>query len=43
MEPETLLSAVRYFADLDVCNVYMRKIKWPKGKVTCPHCKEVAP
>jgi len=38
-DPQILLSAVRYFADLDVCNAYMRKIKWPKGKVTCPHCK----
>ena len=26
--PETLLAAVRYFADLDVCDQYMRKIKW---------------
>ena len=38
-QPETLLAAVRYFADLDVCNLYMRRIKWPDGKPTCPHCK----
>lgn len=25
MEPTTLLAAVRYFADLDVCNEYMRR------------------
>lgn len=37
-EPSTLLSAVRYFADLDVCNRYMRRIKWPDGRVLCPHC-----
>jgi transposase-like protein len=38
MNPETLLSAVRYFADLNICNQYMRKIKWPKDRITCPYC-----
>jgi len=38
MNPQTLLSAVRYFADLDVCNLYMRKIKWPNGRIVCPEC-----
>lgn len=37
--PETLLEVVRYFADLDHCHEYMRTIKWPDGKVTCPHCQ----
>jgi hypothetical protein len=23
-QPETLLAAVRYFADLEICNAYMR-------------------
>lgn len=36
--PETLLEAVRYFSDLTVCNRYMKQIKWPDGKVTCPKC-----
>lgn len=36
--PDTLLEAVRYFSDADVCNAYMKKIKWPDGNVTCPHC-----
>ena len=36
--PKTLMEAVRYFACPDVCDEYMRKIKWPDGKVTCPHC-----
>jgi len=36
--PETLLAAVRYFADLDVCNEYMRRIKWPRGRIVCPDC-----
>ena len=36
--PETLLEAVRYFADLSVCHDYMRRIKWPDGVITCPEC-----
>jgi transposase-like protein len=38
MEPQSLLAAVRYFSDRDVCNAYMRKIKWPNGKIACPVC-----
>jgi transposase-like protein len=37
--PENLMDAVRYFADLSVCNDYMRGVKWPDGKPTCPHCR----
>lgn len=36
--PKTLMDAIRYFADPEVCDEYMRKIKWPDGKVVCPHC-----
>jgi transposase-like protein len=36
--PQTLLDAVRYFSDLRICNAYMRRIKWPDGKVKCPKC-----
>lgn len=36
--PKTLLDAVRYFSDLDACHSYMRRIKWPDGKPSCPHC-----
>lgn len=38
MNPNTLIEAVRYFADLTVCHAYMRKIKWPDGKIVCPKC-----
>jgi transposase-like protein len=38
MQPESLIDAVKYFADLKICNDYMRRIKWPDGHVTCPHC-----
>src|SRR5688572_17464283 len=36
--PKTLMQAVRYFADLDICHAYMTKIKWPDGVVKCPKC-----
>lgn len=36
--PTTLIEAVRYFAHLEVCHDYMRRIKWPDGVVTCPDC-----
>jgi transposase-like protein len=36
--PKTLLDAVRYFSDLKICCAYMRRIKWPDGKVRCPKC-----
>lgn len=35
--PQTLIEAVRYFSDLDVCHAYLRKIRWPRG-IACPHC-----
>ena len=38
MQPQTLIEAVKHFADLDQCNEYMSSIKWPDGKITCPHC-----
>lgn len=38
MSPKNLIEAVRYFSDLRVCNDYMRSIKWPDGRVTCPRC-----
>jgi len=38
MEPETLLEAVKYFADMEICDLYMRRIKWPDGHVACPFC-----
>ena len=37
-EPNSLLAAAQYFADPAACNQYMRRIKWPDGKITCPKC-----
>lgn len=36
--PRTLLEAIRYFSDPDVCDEWMRSIKWPDGKICCPKC-----
>lgn len=37
--PTTLLEAVRYFSDLDRCEKYMRSLRWPTGRITCPECE----
>ena len=36
--PQTLIEAVRYFSDLQVCFRYMIDLKWPDGKIVCPKC-----
>lgn len=36
--PKSLIEAVRYFADPEVCHQYMVSIKWPSGKIVCPKC-----
>jgi len=36
-EPKTLVEAVRYFSDPDICLQFLIPIVWPDG-VTCPHC-----
>jgi Transposase zinc-ribbon domain len=35
--PETLVDAVRYFTDPDVCLNFLAEVRWPEG-VTCPVC-----
>ncbi len=35
--PNTLLEAVRYFADLNVATEFVAKMRWPDGPV-CPSC-----
>ncbi len=37
--PKTLIEAVKYFADVNVCNEYMKQVKWPDGKIVCPNCQ----
>lgn len=36
--PKTLLQAVRYFADPDICENFMWEIKWHGNAPTCPKC-----
>ena len=36
--PKTLLQAARYFADLNICEKFMRDIKWHGDEPACPHC-----
>ena len=35
--PTSLLDAIRYFSDLDVCAEYVARLRWPGGPV-CPKC-----
>ncbi len=36
--PETLVEAVRYFADPDTCRDFLAELRWPKGEPVCPSC-----
>src|SRR5437763_17221313 len=40
--PETLLEAVKFFADQDVSLAFVAKLRWPNG-VTCPRCDAADP
>src|SRR2546428_13341764 len=35
--PKTLVEAIRYFQDPDVCLNFLRDLRWPDG-VVCPRC-----
>ena len=36
--PKTLLEAIRYFEDEDVCHRTLSAIRWPDGIIPCPKC-----
>jgi len=40
--PKTLIEAVRYFSDPDVCREFVAALRWPQGP-TCPRCGAVEP
>jgi len=40
--PETLVDAVKYFADADRALAFMVSLRWKDGKITCPHCQSEA-
>ena len=37
-EPKTLVVAICYFADPDVCLNFMVSLRWPDGVIACPSC-----
>src|ERR1043166_2541969 len=37
-EPKTLQQAIKHFADYENCHRFMVELRWPDGKITCPHC-----
>ena len=36
--PATLVEAIRFFADPDVCLSFLASLRWPDGRVACPIC-----
>jgi transposase-like protein len=38
--PGTLLEAIRFFKDPDICLSFLADLRWPDGNVTCPTCGE---
>lgn len=36
--PQTLIEAIRYFSDIDVCTEFVAALRWPDGPV-CPRCE----
>ena len=41
--PKTLLEAIQYFSDEQVCINLVAAMKWPDGKSTCPICQAKEP
>jgi transposase-like protein len=37
-QPTTLIDAINYFSDPNVCLDFMSKLRWPNGIVICPNC-----
>ena len=35
---KTLQEAIIHFSDYENCTAVMMKLRWPDGKVQCPHC-----
>ncbi len=36
--PRTLQDAIIHFKDYQNCKAFMMELRWPDGKVKCPHC-----
>jgi len=37
--PTTLLEAIRYFSDPERAFEFVKALRWPDGRVTCPRCR----
>jgi len=37
--PSSLLEAIRYFSDVDVCIEFVASLRWLDGIAQCPHCQ----
>lgn len=42
-DPKTLLEAIRYFQDPEVCREFMIELRWPDGVIACPTCGQIDP
>lgn len=40
--PKTLMDAIRYFGDPQICVRYVSILRWPNG-IECPHCESKTP
>lgn len=36
--PATLQQAFQFFSEFENCKQFMSELRWPDGKVRCPHC-----
>jgi transposase-like protein len=36
--PESLVEAIRYFADADRCFEFVKSLRWTDGEIACPRC-----
>ena len=36
--PATLQQAIQFFSEFENCKQFMSELRWPDGKVRCPHC-----
>jgi transposase-like protein len=41
--PNSLVEAIRYFADADRCFEFVKNLRWTDGVVACPRCGECDP
>ena len=41
--PNSLIEAIRYFADADRCFEFVKSLRWTDGVIACPRCGECDP